>query len=69
MTILKDLVESATIGKVKHYIIEYHHNLGSSKSNLSAFLAEFENNGYGYNIRTSFKKLRSFQDVLIHFYK
>jgi len=69
VNILKDLVESSTIGRVKEYIIEYHHNLGSLKSNLSAFLAEFENNGYGYNIRTSFKKLRSFQDVLIHFYK
>lgn len=69
LNILKDLVESATIGRVKEYIIEYHHNLGSPKSNLSDFLAEFEKNGYGYNIKTSFKRLRSFQDVLIHFYK
>ena len=67
--ILNDLVESGCLGDVKEYIIEYHLNLGSSNSKLSSFLARFETHGYNYNIRANFKRTRSFQDVLIHFYK
>lgn len=69
INIVEDLIDSKTINKVKEYIIEYHHNMGEGKSNLSIFLEKFEANGYNYNIKTSFKKISSFQDILIHFYK
>jgi len=69
INIIKELLETKTLNKVKEYIIEYHHNMGEDKSNLSSFLAVFETNGYNYNIKTNFKKINSFQDILIHFYK
>ena len=69
VNILNDLVESGCLGDVKEYIIEYHHNLGSTNSKLSSFLLIFEDFGYCYNIKANFKRTRSFQDVLIHFYK
>jgi len=69
INIIMELLESNTLNKVKEYIIEYHHNMGEDRSNLSSFLAIFETNGYDYNIKTSFKNISSFQDILIHFYK
>lgn len=69
--IIKDLVETATIGKVKNYYIEYHHNLNADKSNLSSFLKTFEDNGFSYKIRGSFRnqKGKRFQNIFIHFFK
>lgn len=67
--IIDDLFNSKTLFKSKEYIIEYHHNLNESNSSLSAFLEKFEKSGYRYNIKTTYNHLKSFQDVLIHFYK
>ena len=67
--ILNDLVESGSLGKVKEYIIEYHHNLGPANSSLSNFLKEFEKHGYSYNLGANFKRTHAFQDIKIHFYK
>lgn len=69
LNIIADLMESSSINIAKEYIIEYHHNMNDSKSNLSAFLQQFELNGFNYNIRTNFNTINSFQDILIHFYK
>lgn len=71
INILRDLVQTSTIGKVKNYFIEYHHNLASDKSNLSTFLYQFEKNGYSYKIRGSFKnkKGKRFQNLFLHFFK
>ena len=63
VNILNDLVTSGSLGNVKEYIIEYHYNIGSSKSKLSSFLAQFEDHGYNYNINANFKKINTFQDV------
>ena len=67
--IIADLFDSTYISKAKEYIIEYHHNVGESKSGLSSFLQKFESNGYNYSIKTDFEVLNEFQDILIHFYK
>ncbi len=67
--LLTDLVESGMINKGKEYIIEYHHNMNGEKSRLSYFLEVFEAQGFNYNIRTTYKKVNSFQDILLHFYK
>ncbi len=69
VNIISDLFDSSTINKANEYIIEYHHNMNDEKSNLSSFLQKFELNGFNYNIKTSFRDLNSFQDILIHFYK
>jgi len=67
--IIDDLYNSALLGLAKEYIIEYHHNIDSDDSSFAAFLLKFEQNGYNYNFKTSFDEIRSFQDILIHFYK
>ncbi len=69
LNILTDLINSSTINKAKEYIIEYHHNMKEDKSMLGGFLQKFEDNGFSYNIKSHYKKLHSFQDILIHFYK
>ena len=69
LNIINDLVESFTINKVKEYIIEYHHNMEGNRSTLSSFLEKFESNGFKYNIKASYSKINSPQDLLIHFYK
>lgn len=67
--VVEDLVASGMIYRVKEFIIEYHHNISGEDSHMAAFLKLFEANGFNYNIKTSFSKLKGFQDVLIHFYK
>lgn len=69
--IVKDLVETSTISKVKNHYIEYHHNLKTDKSSLSSFLKDFENNRYSYKIRGSFRnqKGRRFQNIFFHFFR
>jgi FkbM family methyltransferase len=67
--IINDLIGSSCIHKADQYIIEYHHHINNDHSMLSEFLKKFEINGFDYNIRASFDKLGSFQDILIHLYK
>lgn len=69
LNIISDLFETGSINKVKEYIIEYHHNINQDKSVLSSFLNKFETNGFNYCIKANFSTIRSFQDILIHFYK
>lgn len=69
VNIISDLFDSKSLSKANEYIIEYHHNMNDEKSNLSSFLQKFEQNGFSYSIKTSFRDLKSFQDILIHFYK
>ena len=69
VNIINDLIETATINKAKEYIIEYHHNMNNDKSDLSSFLQKFEANGFNYNIKAGYPKLKCFQDMMIHFYK
>lgn len=68
LDIIKELSSSGMMTKVKEFIIEYHHNIPGENPDLSHFLSLFETNGYSYNIKAGFSKLRSFQDILIHFY-
>ncbi len=67
--IFKELYFSGVMRNVKEFIVEYHHNLKGETSNLSGFLGLFEKEGYSYNIKARYSNLRSFQDVLIHFYQ
>ena len=69
INIINDLFESGYINKAKEYIIEYHHNISGDNALLSSFLQKFEQNGFSYNIKTSYSKKASFQDILICFYR
>ena len=67
--IIQDLVEEKKIGNCRHYIVEYHHLIEGEKSKLSAFINQFEDNGFEYNIKANYKKIGDFQDVLLSLYK
>ncbi len=67
--IFADLLASGTITKAREYIVEYHHNMDDNKSNLAGFLQLFESSGYSYNIKATYQRVDSFQDILIHFFK
>jgi FkbM family methyltransferase len=64
--ILKDLENTGSLRKSHYYIIEYHHNLEGSGLVLSEFLIPFEKEGYRFSMRSNFKEMFGFQDILIH---
>jgi FkbM family methyltransferase len=67
--ILKDISQTPFFSKPAFYLIEYHHKIGSMKSQLSGFLKVFEDAGYEYNMVTSFHQLGAFQDIILYFQK
>lgn len=69
LLLIEDLYNFKNEINVSQFIIEYHHKISIESSKLSKFLDYFESMGYEYNMKTSFKKIKSFQDILIHFYK
>lgn len=67
--VVQELKASNTLNLPAQYMVEYHHNIDGQDSNLSSFLAAFEEAGYNYSIRTDFGERGKFQDLFIHFYK
>lgn len=67
--VMEDLILAGKIKNISAYIIEYHHRIDHNKTSMTDFIRPFEERGYGYNIKTSFHKLGSFQDVLLYFFK
>lgn len=67
--IIEDLYDNNLLHLADNYLIEYHLNIKDNSSSLAQFLGKFEECGFKYNIKTSYKKLGKFQDVFIHFYK
>lgn len=65
--VLKDLVETNTLTKCKHYMIEYHHNLETEAGSMTNFIRAFEDAGFRYSVRCGFKKFGEFQDVFLEF--
>lgn len=66
--ILGDLFKNGLIQKSTNYIIEYHLNLQNSGFAFPGFLDWFIQNNYSYNIKSTFYKLKSYQDLLLYFY-
>lgn len=67
--IIDDLCHSGTIDDVRQIILEYHHKMNGEKGRFSHFLRKLEDKEFDYNIRTSFRSLGAFQDVLVNFYR
>lgn len=65
--IIKDLVETGMLHKVKEYIIEYHH-YRDQEPRLGSFLQQFESVGFSYEI-IQFKSISQFQCIVLKFYK
>jgi FkbM family methyltransferase len=70
--VLKNLTDTNWLPKVRQYVIEYHHMMGTHTSELGAFLAPFEAAGFKYQLNTKslpYNTAPLFQDVLIYFYQ
>ena len=67
--VLEDLILTDKITNISSYIIEYHHRIDQNRTSFTNFVRPFEERGYGYNIKTSFHKLGSFQDILLYLFK
>ena len=72
LAVLRDLVASGAIGRIRQMVIEFHHHMSPSVDNLSECLAILEGNGFGYQLTSTpvYTPITrgQFQDVLVHAY-
>jgi len=72
LPVLRDLVASGTIGRIRQMVIEFHHHLSPTVDNLSECLSILEQHGFGYQLTSAqvYTPITrgQFQDVLVHAY-
>jgi len=70
--VLEELAESGRMPLVREMVVEYHHHTDRSEDRLSRTLRLLEENGFGYQIRSTpwqaFTR-ETFQDLLIRAYR
>jgi FkbM family methyltransferase len=69
---IMELAEAGKLKSIKEMFIEYHHHLNPNEDNLSQLFRIFEENGFGYQIHSTFKRpfaRRAFQDIQIYAYR
>lgn len=69
---IEDLDRNNQLNKISNLIVEYHHKIGSHKSDLGSFLLLLEKSGFEYQINawnTTLNSKNKFQDILIYAYK
>lgn len=70
--VLRDLVESGTLRRIRAMVIEYHHHITPKDDALASFLRTLEEHGFGYQLRAPLRDLTErgqFQDILIAAYR
>lgn len=66
--VFKDLSNNNLLNCSKLFIIEYHHHQDMDDIFVQ-MINDFKSIGYGYNIKSNFSRIKSFQDILITFYQ
>ena len=66
MKLLEDLNNTGTVRNIKEMFIEYHHKIGTEKSEMGKFLQLLEVNKFEYQLSGSYKSFNTFQDIIIH---
>ncbi|CRI66975.1 putative Methyltransferase FkbM family [Thiocapsa sp. KS1] len=70
--VLSRIVEKKKLGVIKHYIVEYHHNITDSKHTLSDFLKLLDSDHRVYRIHSEDSLVidgkNFYQDIMIHAY-
>jgi len=73
LPVLRELVASGAIGRIRQMVIEFHHHMSPTVDNLSECLAILEGNGFGYQLTSApvYTPITrgQFQDVLVHAYR
>jgi FkbM family methyltransferase len=70
--VMAELAESGKMRLIGQIFIEYHHHLNPEQDNLSKLFRIFEDNGFGYQLHSPFRRPfvgREFQDIQIYAYK
>jgi FkbM family methyltransferase len=70
--VVAELAEAGKLRLVKQMFIEYHHHLKPEEDNLSQLFRIFEENGFGYQVHSPFRRpfaRRAFQDIQIYAYR
>jgi FkbM family methyltransferase len=72
LRVLRELVESEKITRIKQMIVEYHHKIPGEPSSMSQVLRILEDSGFEYQIAASgfpLAQRERFQDVMIYAYQ
>jgi FkbM family methyltransferase len=70
--VVAELAEAGKLKWIKQMFIEYHHHLNPEEDHLSQLFRIFEENGFGYQLHSPFKRpffRRAFQDIQIYAYR
>lgn len=70
--VMLELAESGKLRWIKQIFLEYHHHLNPEEDHLSQLFRLFEENGFGYQLHSPFKRpffRRAFQDMQIYAYR
>lgn len=70
--VLRDLVESGVIRKVKQFVVEYHHHVDHGKAKLGDFLCLLNEAGFDYQIGAvwaSPQAREEFQDIMVQAFR
>ena len=70
--VIEDLVEHGAIGKVKQFVVEYHHHVDHRKARLGDFLSLLKEAGFEYQIGAvwaSPQGREAFQDIMVHAFR
>jgi FkbM family methyltransferase len=71
-SVVRELAEAGKLKWIKEMFIEYHHHLNPNEDDLSQLFRIFEQNGFGYQIHSAFRRpfvRRVFQDIQIYAYR
>ena len=72
LPVLRDLVTSGAIAKIRQMVIEFHHHMRPAEDHLSECLSILEQHGFGYQLTAGpvYTPITrgQFQDVLVHAY-
>jgi FkbM family methyltransferase len=73
--VLTELVDSDGVSRIRQLVVEYHHQLDSSRDFLGVFLERLRNQGFSYQVAANepvgnrAKLAPRFQDVLVYAYR
>lgn len=68
--VIRDLVETGAIRRVKELVMEYHHHVDRGRAGLGDFLRLLEDAGLEYQLSAASPEVRDdFQDILLHAFR
>ncbi len=70
--VMAELAESGKLRWINQIFLEYHHHLNPEQDHISELLRIFEENGFGYQFHSPFRRpfsRRAFQDIQMYAYR